>query len=109
MAGNASRHGLNGMACKSADELLQLIFLYTKSASAEKTSSAIRNIGNLAAHPNKYVHTGEIVNVEPGEAEWLLDVLEELFDITFVQPKITQAKKDKLNQKLSALGHKHMK
>jgi hypothetical protein len=40
MAGNASRHGLSGMASKSADELLQLIFLYRKSASAEKTTSA---------------------------------------------------------------------
>lgn len=33
---------------------------------------AIRNIGNFAAHPLKDTHSGEIVDVEPGEAEWLL-------------------------------------
>jgi hypothetical protein len=36
---------------------------------------AIRNIGNFAAHPMKSQHTGEMVSVEPGEAEWTLDVL----------------------------------
>ncbi|MCI5144494.1 MAG: DUF4145 domain-containing protein [Candidatus Electrothrix sp. AR3] len=37
---------------------------------------AIRNVGNFAAHPSKDISTGEIVEVENGEAEWLLDVLE---------------------------------
>ena len=41
---------------------------------------AIRNIGNFSAHANKSVNTGEIVAVEPGEAEWCLDTLEILFD-----------------------------
>lgn len=40
---------------------------------------AIRNIGNFAAHPIKNTNTGEIVDVEPGEAEWLLEVLQLLF------------------------------
>lgn len=62
---------------------------------------AIRNIGNFAAHPIKSTNTGEIVDVEPGEAEWLLDVLEELFDFYVVQPAKAKAKRDALNQKLS--------
>jgi len=37
---------------------------------------AVRNIGNFAAHPIKSTTTGEIVAVEPGEAEWALDVLD---------------------------------
>ncbi len=41
---------------------------------------AIRNVGNFAAHPIKSQHTGDIVDVEPGEAEWNLDTLELLFD-----------------------------
>ena len=41
---------------------------------------AIRNIGNYAAHPIKSQKTGEIVEVEPQEAEWVLDVLEGLFE-----------------------------
>lgn len=41
---------------------------------------AVRNVGNFAAHPLKDTNTGSIANVEPGEAEWLLEVLEALFD-----------------------------
>ncbi|MBA4124489.1 MAG: DUF4145 domain-containing protein [Acidobacteria bacterium] len=70
---------------------------------------AIRNIGNFAAHPNKHQITGEIVDVEAGEAEWLLDVLEELFDVTFVQPALAKIRKDKLNNKLAAFGKPSMK
>lgn len=70
---------------------------------------AIRKVGNWAAHPNKYEVTGEIVNVESEEAGWLIDVLEALFDVTFIEPKKTQERKDKLNKKLSALGELPMK
>ena len=41
---------------------------------------AVRQVGNFAAHPIKSTSIGEIVEVEENEAEWLLDVLEELFD-----------------------------
>jgi len=44
---------------------------------------AVRNTGNFAAHPIKSTSTGEIVEVELGEAEWDLDVLESLFDFLF--------------------------
>jgi hypothetical protein len=65
---------------------------------------AIRNIGNFAAHPTKNKHTGEIVEVDPGEAEWMLEVLEALFDFTFVQPVRLEKKKKKLNKKLNDIG-----
>jgi len=70
---------------------------------------AVRNIGNFAAHPIKSTHTGEIVPVEPGEAEWLLDVLEGLFDYYIVQPKILQEKRDALDKKLAEAGKPAMK
>ena len=70
---------------------------------------AIRNIGNFAAHPNKSNSTGEIVDVEPGEAEWNLDVLEGLFDFYFVQEQKIKEKREKLNQKLSDVGKPAMK
>lgn len=60
---------------------------------------AIRQVGNLAAHPTKDSSTGEIIEVEPQEAEWLLDTLEHLYEFCFVQPKITQEKWDALNAK----------
>jgi hypothetical protein len=70
---------------------------------------AIRNIGNFAAHPAKDKSTGEIVDVEEGEAEWCLDVLEQLFDFYFVRPALLQRKKDELNKKLAAIGKPPMK
>lgn len=70
---------------------------------------AIRNIGNFAAHPIKSEKSGEIVPVEPGEAEWNLDVLESLFDFYFVQPAITKRKRAELNKKLKDAGKKEMK
>jgi hypothetical protein len=65
---------------------------------------AVRVLGNFAAHPIKSKNTGEIIAVEPGEAEWLLDVIEGLFDFYFVQPMRLQARKDALNEKLKAAG-----
>lgn len=61
---------------------------------------AVRNIGNFAAHPIKSTNTGEIVEVEPGEAEWNLEVLEGLFDFYFVQPAVLKKKRDALNAEL---------
>lgn len=70
---------------------------------------AIRSIGNFGTHPIKSTSTGEIVEVEVGEAEWTLDVLESLFDFYFVQPAILQMKKDALNKKLEDSGKPLMK
>jgi hypothetical protein len=70
---------------------------------------AIRNIGNFAAHPLKAKNTGEIVDVEPHEAEWLLNLLEQLFDFYFVQPARAKARRDALNTKLTGMGKPPMK
>jgi len=70
---------------------------------------AIRILGNFAAHPMKSTNTGEILDVEPGEADWTLDVLEGLFDFYFVQPAILRSKKDALNKKLAEAGKPPMK
>jgi Domain of unknown function (DUF4145) len=70
---------------------------------------AVRNIGNFAAHPNKSKSSGEVVPVEPDEAEWNLDVLESLFDFYFVQPARAKAKRDALNKKLLDAGKPPLK
>lgn len=70
---------------------------------------AIRNVGNFAAHPLKSTNTGEIVDVEPHEAEWLLNVIEGLFDFYFVQLARAKAKRDALNAKLQEVGKPPMK
>lgn len=70
---------------------------------------AVRNIGNFAAHPIKSNNIGEIVDVEPGEAEWNLDVIESLFDFYFVQPEIIKKKRAALDAKLAGAGKPAMK
>ncbi|CAN5660084.1 hypothetical protein BH24ACI2_BH24ACI2_15500 [soil metagenome] len=70
---------------------------------------AVRNIGNFSAHPMKSQNTGVILPVEPEEAEWILEVLESLFDFYYVQPDITKKKRDALNQKLAEAGKPPMK
>ena len=70
---------------------------------------AVRNIGNFAAHPQKSKATGEIIDVEAGEAEWNLDVLDLLFDFYYEQPRIAQEKRDALNKKLAAAAKPPMK
>lgn len=70
---------------------------------------AIRNVGNFAAHPLKSTSSGQIVEVEDGEAEWLLDVLEDIFDHYYVSPARHATKRNALNQKLSGLGKPPLK
>jgi hypothetical protein len=65
---------------------------------------AVRNVGNFAAHPIKDANTGQIVDVEPGEADWLIEVLDLLFDYCFVQPERQNQRKAALNAKLTAAG-----
>ena len=65
---------------------------------------AVRNIGNFAAHQIKSTVTGAIVDVEAGEAEWNLDVLESLFDFYFVEPTKAAKRKAELNKKLKEAG-----
>lgn len=65
---------------------------------------AVRNIGNFATHPIKSTASGEIVPVEPGEAEWNLDVIEGLFDFYFVQPELLKKRRSALNAKLASAG-----
>lgn len=63
-----------------------------------------REIGNAAAHPLLNKHTGEIVDVEPVEAEWALSVLERLFDFFYAQPARSAALRVRLDAKKSAPG-----
>ena len=69
---------------------------------------AVRNIGNFAAHPNKSKNTGEVVPVEPGEAEWCFEVIEMLFGFYFVWPADVQRRRDALNVKLAETGKSEM-
>jgi len=92
-----------------SDEIQQVIDSKTLPSHLSESIDAIRNIGNFAAHPIKSEKAGEIINVEPGEAEWSLDVLEALFDFYFVQPAKLKAKREALNKKLKEASKPKMK
>jgi len=65
---------------------------------------SIRIIGNFAAHPIKDTNTGQIVDVEPGEAEWTLEVLEQLLLFYFVDASKSKARREALKEKLKETG-----
>ena len=92
-----------------ADEIQQVLDSAKLPSHLMESIDAIRNIGNFAAHPMKSKATGEILDVEPGEAEWNLDVIESLFDFYFVQPAATQRKRAALDKKLQEAGKPAMK
>jgi hypothetical protein len=70
---------------------------------------SIRAIGNFAAHTQKSVNTGEILPVEPHEAEWNLEVLDMLFDFCYVHPAKNAARRAALDAKLAEAGKPPLK
>lgn len=92
-----------------ANEIQQVLDSKQLPSHLSEAIDAVRNIGNFAAHPIKSTNTGEIVDVEPGEADWLLDVLEGLFDFYFIQPAILKKKRAELDKKLAEAGKPPMK
>jgi Domain of unknown function (DUF4145) len=90
------------------DQVKKLLALNKIPAHLAADLDAIRNIGNFAAHPQKDQNTGEIVDVEPGEAQWTLQVLEDLLKFYFVELPKSEARRAALNQKLGEAGHKPM-
>jgi hypothetical protein len=91
------------------DEIQEVLDSGKLPSGLHSSVDAIRIIGNFAAHPMKSKQSGLILDVEPGEAEWTLDVLEELFDFYFVLPTVVQKKKDAINRKLLEAGKQPMK
>lgn len=92
-----------------ADEIEEFIHREGIPSFIAEAVDAVRNVGNFAAHPLKDTNTGEVVEVEPGEADWLLEVLESLYDFVFIQPTRLNARRERLNAKLEAIGKPQMK
>jgi len=68
------------------------------------TIDAIRNFGNFSAHPITDITTQQIIPVEPHEAEFCLEVVEEMFDHYYVRPALAAKRKAALNAKLATGG-----
>ena len=71
-----------------------------------KDLDAIRIIGNFAAHPLKDSASGTVIDVEPGEAEWTLELLHELLLFYFEKQPQSSARRSALNAKLKSAGKK---
>lgn len=68
-----------------------------------KVVDAIRQIGNIAAHPTKYKFTERIVEIEVEEADWLLEILHEIFDFKFIKPELEKKRTKELEIKLKKI------
>jgi hypothetical protein len=65
---------------------------------------SIRNFGNFSAHPITDLTTLQVIDVEEHEAEWCLEILEQMFNHFYVQPAEAAARKAALDAKLTAAG-----
>ncbi len=69
-----------------------------------QTVDAVRNFGNFSAHPLTDQTTLQVIAVDTGEAEWCLEILEEMFDHYYVKPAHAALRKAALDAKLAAAG-----
>jgi hypothetical protein len=95
------RGHLNVKASDLSQEIDQVLNSETLPSDLAEDIDAIRHVGNFAAHPMKSIQSGQILEVEPGEAEWTLTVLEELFDFYFVRTVKRAAQRVALNAKIA--------
>ncbi len=59
----------------------------------------VRIVGNFAAHPKKDTNTGEIIDIEPDEADYLLQVLAEVFHYHFIEGRQHAERMAAINRK----------
>ena len=64
----------------------------------------LARVAKIEADSEKSKRPEALTPVEPGEAEWLLDVLQPLFELYFVQPARLQRRQNALEEKIGALA-----
>lgn len=64
----------------------------------------IRKFGNFSAHEVTDKTTLQIIDVEPEEAEWCLEIVERLFDHYYVRPAADAKRLTDLNNRLQQSG-----
>jgi len=71
-------------------------------SSLAEVIDVVRGLGNVSAHPKTDGDSAIILDVEPGEAELLLELLEELFDEWYTKPAQRKARLAPIEAKLAA-------
>lgn len=98
------------LGCNPSDDLVSHIKTVRKSAKISHSLADqlehLRTVGNYAAHPTKDKLTGTLLEVEPGEAEFALDVLDEMFENVFVVTAKRAARMKSIQEKAQAAGKK---
>lgn len=69
-----------------------------------KSVDIVREVGNVGAHTQEDAETGELVDVDPGEADVVLDVLRQLLEYTFVRDERREEQIRSINDKLDRIG-----
>lgn len=102
---------LNNFGYKAKDLAKQIdLLLSEKDASKaiplalRDTIDGIRNFGNFSAHPITDQTTLQIIDVEPHEAEWCIEILEEMFQHFYARPAEAKRRKALLDAKLQSAG-----
>ena len=91
-----------------ADQI-DAVLAETDAAKALPTSlktnvDVIRKFGNFPAHPIRDKVTSEIIDVEPEEAAWCLELVELLFDHYYIRPTADAERLADFNRRLQASG-----
>jgi hypothetical protein len=92
-----------------ADQIQEVLDSNTLPTEIAENLDAVRATGNFATHPIKSTNTGEIIDVETHEAEWDLEVLEQLMDFYYVRPAVARKKRESMNAKLIEAGKPPLK
>jgi len=64
----------------------------------------LKEIGHFGAHTQRDTTTGEVIDVEPKEAGWSLDVIAGLFDYWIVGPALSKERRASIDGKVQRTG-----
>ena len=84
-----------------ADQIRQAVISPELPGYLKQALQKLSQVANLEHDSTKSLRPEAVASVEPGEAEWLLDVLQPLFDLYFVQPARMQRKQDVLEETIA--------
>ena len=73
-------------------------------ASLRETIDVIRHFGNFSAHPITEETTLQVVDIEPGEAEWCLEIIRELLTHYYIEPDRRKKRIEEARTKIGKSG-----
>lgn len=82
-----------------ADEINELEKMQSIPSTLIAMLQVFRKVANFGAHPKKSTNSKEIIDIEKGEADVMLELIEELFDYVFIKPKRQEEILKKISEK----------